>query len=1182
MAESILIYTALPAAIRRVNGEWQAQVSVFIAPQLEPDDSRVSLGDYPALVDWPSQLANRRWRIVTATATDELTTTAPLLPTTADTADSAAWRAILPADTAVNSFSATQEQVTAPLMAGALSYEAVPVVDAVRRVYAESLPSQVPRDTGGSALQAFAGLGQPGLLRAGNTALGRFAAFFKPAEQRSVPPRQSASADTEFHSVIAGLGGHGRLLRKLGLVVDLVIPAAELQLDEASRLAVIADGEPLPDLAERSLWTRIEVGAETDADTRSFCAAWRSGALHAGLQALPRDPRNVVQENLEHAFFSLSQQAEHNDPAGVELPTLMSSGMRIVDDALPQRLQQAAAVRQSMLSATGTLGDSAPPSTISGDVYADDLVRGLRIDVRDADGGDWRSLCQRLTRYMAADWSWPAGGDGLADEGVVEPTMYVDRNAASSSFRLPPELFAWDGWSLVVGHPDSGVDDVNEPPAQNSRIQITTNVPAGGLQPQRFGVRYQFRARTVDLAGNSLSLETATDMSTQLPENLRASPAIPCLRAESAQPPVVFPAEPRGPGEAGDAIVLRDADDRRFATPKRRLHVLPAEVSLRTAERHGLFDGLSPDDSWSLIQAHRGSLDVDANGDTRDYIDAKTLVVPYLPDPLGRTAVLILPDGTSVPLPRFDDQLADTGSPTLATAFSLVIEAGFNEVSAKVTGRTVVVRVPRGRVTTLTLAAAPDGDALATSALANSVWTGGHESAALNAAVSMGNAKTIAPHRELDIIHATQRPVTPPIFVAPVIAKRDANASGVVLIDDEFLFDGPSTGRIDVSAEWNEWRDDPGTTGWRRTSNAVAAGGTRIDPDDETPFAHHADKRAALAHDFGDTRHRRVTYRPVATSRFIDYYPATLTADPRNMQYVGQPITVTIPSTAAPAAPEIAYVVPTFERTETRSADGARASSQRGFGLRVYMQRGWFSSGDGEQLAVVFTDSDTGVPTSLWGSDPIRKGAPLPAPLAPAHIASAVETIGPALADANNRVLVLHDVAFSDTHQRPFADIVFETQPTALPMVRLALARYQANAIDDCHLSPIVASDFVALSPDRFVTVTPVSRNRWSVALNGQAYTGRRNSLGRVVATLEEQPLHGHYDEAAWRATGEPVELNGQLAEGFSALWRGEVTYRHGRRSARWRRRLVLREYAPTDVASGKLESVHTVTLTRN
>ena len=58
-----------------------------------------------------------------------------------------------------------------------------------------------------------------------------------------------------------------------------------------------------------------------------------------------------------------------------------------------------------------------------------------------------------------------------------------------------------------------------------------------------------------------------------------------------------------------------------------------------------------------------------------------------------------------------------------------------------------------------------------------------------------------------------------------------------------------------------------------------------------------------------------------------------------------------VPSTARPAAPDVMYVLPTFK---WQKEDGPiRRHVRRGNAVRVWLRRPWFSSGDGEQLAVV-------------------------------------------------------------------------------------------------------------------------------------------------------------------------------------------------------------------------------------
>jgi hypothetical protein len=112
-------------------------------------------------------------------------------------------------------------------------------------------------------------------------------------------------------------------------------------------------------------------------------------------------------------------------------------------------------------------------------------------------------------------------------------------------------------------------------------------------------------------------------------------------------------------------------------------------------------------------------------------------------------------------------------------------------------------------------------------------------------------------------------------------------------------------------------------------------------------------------HEFGDTKYRQVEYRTIATTRFREDLPPALptaedgTEDPTVLQTPEATIKVReILSSARPAAPDVVSIVPTFA-WETSESGGASIHERRGNGVRVYVRRPWFSSGDGEQLGVV-------------------------------------------------------------------------------------------------------------------------------------------------------------------------------------------------------------------------------------
>src|SRR5205085_9088388 len=84
--------------------------------------------------------------------------------------------------------------------------------------------------------------------------------------------------------------------------------------------------------------------------------------------------------------------------------------------------------------------------------------------------------------------------------------------------------------------------------------------------------------------------------------------------------------------------------------------------------------------------------------------------------------------------------------------------------------------------------------------------------------------------------------------------------------------------------------------------------------------------------------------------------------------------TVIVPSTARPVPPAIHSVIPLFrwdEGTEPEQPMGYRR--RRRAGVRIYLDRPWYSSGTGELLAILLApgkDTEDSW-TSKWGGDPV-------------------------------------------------------------------------------------------------------------------------------------------------------------------------------------------------------------------
>ena len=80
---------------------------------------------------------------------------------------------------------------------------------------------------------------------------------------------------------------------------------------------------------------------------------------------------------------------------------------------------------------------------------------------------------------------------------------------------------------------------------------------------------------------------------------------------------------------------------------------------------------------------------------------------------------------------------------------------------------------------------------------------------------------------------------------------------------------------------------------------------------------------------------------------------------------------VVVPCSARPQSPRVAYLVPTFRWVRDLGGGAAQHSTRYGDGLRVYLERPWFSSGDGELLGVALL-SDGATPADLAKHDEMK------------------------------------------------------------------------------------------------------------------------------------------------------------------------------------------------------------------
>lgn len=296
----------------------------------------------------------------------------------------------------------------------------------------------------------------------------------------------------------------------------------------------------------------------------------------------------------------------------------------------------------------------------------------------------------------------------------------------------------------------------------------------------------------------------------------------------------------------------------------------------------------------------------------------------------------------------------------------------------------------------------------------------------------------------------------------------------------------------------------PGTAAVRSTDGKVA-----YRPGEEADFV--VDTQAG-------------TIARTATSTIPDGTPVDVALVAPPATKTGNALTLDLPSTARPAAPKVAWVVPTFGWTDQTSNLGLkRVRTRTGGGLRVFLDRPWYSSGTGEQLAVVLatgpvdaSDHQLRELVTQLGVDPVVKTeaptAGFPAigqfPLAKDN-KPALSV--PELADrgaAGVVAVAVHDVEWDADRQRWACDIVLPPGRVYGPFVHLALARYQPNSLPGLELSAISPLEWAQLAPDRAATVLldALDLTKVTLTVTGWSPAGTdtaRNKPNAVSAILQ-------------------------------------------------------------------------------
>lgn len=941
MPDQSIMWTVLP----RGGDSRRVRFTVHVAPRLRTDGKDGSLRDFPDWTDWPATLAGAsfRLRFPETGATPARLVSAP---------DSARWAALFAPTTTVlgHSFADHSRRLIRSYPVGhVLSF----LADRWGRFGATAVDSPPPYDElvsedgfGAIGFEEVT-VGSPGKSGYGrrreitegleDTLRSGRAIRFIPGEARSADglaraflqvdrfhqrdgkpgtgalpaqPRQHL----DFHQAVAGTREYRQLQRLLGLVLEFEVtdPAAVALLTGASRRT----------------WASLEVvwspklpsgGAQVDVLPRTRCqiggnrfeAAPRDdetsdtahGMLRVGNQerflVLPVDPDGGALLSRQFADTVTRSRMVTGGPrdkrsyAGADrfaLPALRSAGLSVARlgraAALSGALGRAAEANSAAYDAQGT------PRAAVLDLFAEDLVRGERWDVRDMSGTTWRSLMAREGEYV---FHRDGRSVAVTEEGQVTVAPTTSADAKDTDLYLGESLMRWNGWSLAVGRIGRALQRnggmAENPPAQDPDFPVTTHfsVPRGSLARLRFGRGYRFRARAVDLGGDSTDF-TEGELFANEAELQTAT--VVHRRFEPVPGPEVLARAPHTPGESARRVVIRSENGTDTKAQPSQRHVMPPRAAQALAEQHGLLDSdatghpLRPD--LYAILASRDAARLEDLPAARQgaaphedswYFDTDSLPVPYLPDPLARKFLIRGLPGTTTAMT----------APAVSTwpeAQSLRLKVARTAKTSGWTwsGRELEIRLAPGHEYVLHLSSRFDAGDLADMGVWKwiedwvTAWNSSHPGSrrisldSLRETAADGRHPMLSPAHRVTAVHAVRTPLQQPNVKNLTAPDRPAGATAVHL-GGTILLDRRTTGSLDVLATWQQPVDNgPGTPDpvTPRTFKATPLAERVARNPDPDPGPDEITVDAP--HDFDDTRHRVVTYTALATSRYIDHF----------------------------------------------------------------------------------------------------------------------------------------------------------------------------------------------------------------------------------------------------------------------------------------------------------------------
>ena len=907
------------------------------------------------------------------------------------------------------------------------------------------------------------------------------------------------------------------ILEALGLILHFELPwkvaskFTTVQLDVPSELKT----------GSRTIVPRITCS------NRNFLPKPRSGAIRDDGWMNPADGYQSGSLQLDSAAMQITQFASQaglrqaGDAAvtvsydeDIEHPLLPPSphtdGFHVWQDDLQRRVVDQ---RQTALD---NAQDPAKP------LYAEDLRNGVVVDLlptdlrRPQDKHKWVRLCRRKEEFHI---------DGFhierkdVERGVqTSAARSIDPGvAATLSHDVDETIFTWRLGSLVA----------------KSKLVTERGIPSGTKmatpkEPQRlpwgnygkpkleevepcgsplFGWKYDTSMRASFVTGGVVPFDETTA------SKARLQAMMPFQRYELVQGPTLIPVkitehylDHQSPTMMFVGSQVRDdLSIKRFTELSQRV-LVPASVPPTVARRHGKPEDLIKRGA-TVFPLHDGSL-------PQEIISPFAPQAPtsgtYLPDPLctGVIAILTNLDGDVIARkslnfydkgdaswPEYAPHMVQLEQSTDASPSLQIgdIKRAPNEFPFLKQGlsKAFICRIPPGKTFLLALRPKLDPTNLGKVHAFSLLTAAGRSESQLDVGAleltDMGRPTMVR------LTHATDRPVVKPIVTMnPPLTSGSANVTDLNKVFLGANVDPWSTSKVALVAHWYELTDDLNQNSY--TKKPLESKLWELSIGKKDPIGQITPIKTQFP--FSDNRYRRLTINGRGNARYGDVFGKS---DKQSRSLDSDPVTLDILATAQPKIPDIEYVLPNLRWGITKE------KRTRTMGLSVVLNRPWFSSGTGEQLAVItapcpdragtlvdsigaFFDPNEENKVSAWGvyydwlpvlpkgaaktgiqilKDTARRNDKDDAAPPNDLDDSAIVTIG-----GKDYWALLFTPRFNELDQQWFVNLALSSPPTYGAVVRLLTARYQKHAIQGANLSDVSMCDFALLRPDRAVNIT--------------------------------------------------------------------------------------------------------------